>query len=167
LFFIAAYILLVQHIALSLAIFSGLHAPAFTNHVAGVQNTKSMLFKTAIYSVHMSCDPVLDILDIVQTCPNCPKRAISEKLRRLRTSGFPIFGTHLAITKIGIRADPDSSRHDLGVAIASVALPIGSVGGHWNPAESEACGSVPSGQRDEAGWSAGGRASQRSWGVCS
>jgi hypothetical protein len=36
----------------------------------------------------------------------------------------------LLAKKIGIRADPDSSRHDLGVAIASVALPIGSVGGH-------------------------------------
>jgi hypothetical protein len=53
------------------------------------------------------------------------------------------------------------------VAIASVALPIGSVGGHWSPARCEACGSVASGPRDEVGWSAGGRASQRSWGVCS
>jgi hypothetical protein len=130
LFFIAAYILLVQHIALSLAIFSGLQAPVFTNDVDGVQNTKSMLFKTAIYSVHMSCDPVLDILDIVQSCPNCPKSVISEKPRKLRSSGFRKLGTGLALGKIGIRADPDSSRHDLGVAIASVALQIGSVKGH-------------------------------------
>jgi len=78
----------------------------------------------------MCWDTVLDILDIVQSCPKCPKRAISEKIRRLRTSGPPVLGTHLAIENIGIRADPDSSRHDLGVAIASVALPIGSVKGH-------------------------------------
>jgi len=88
LFLIAAFILLVQHIALSLAIFSGLQAPAFTNHVGAVQNTKSVLFKTAIYSVYMSCDPVLDILDIVQTCPNCPKSVISEKPENCEVPAF-------------------------------------------------------------------------------
>jgi hypothetical protein len=68
-------------------------------------------------------DISLDILDIVQTCPKCPKWVVSEKPRKFGTSEFHKFGTRLASKRVGIRADPDSSRHDLGVAIASVALP--------------------------------------------
>jgi len=123
----------------------------------------------------MSCHPVLDILDIldiVQTCPSCPtcpQGAIQNNLQKLRGFESAKFGTIIARAKTGVRADPDSSRQERLVAIASVALPIGSVGCHWNPAKSEACGSVCSGQGDEAGKSAGiitvldGRVSQRSW----
>jgi hypothetical protein len=68
----------------------------------------------------------LDILDIVQSCPNCPtcpKGAIQNNAQKLRGCEFAKFGTIIASIQTGIRADPDSSRHDLGVAIASVALP--------------------------------------------
>jgi hypothetical protein len=65
----------------------------------------------------------LDILDIVQSCPKCPKWAILEKPRKLQSFGSREFGTSLAHKKIGIRADPDSSRDERLVAIASVALP--------------------------------------------
>jgi len=97
-------------------------------------------------------------------CPTCPQRAIQNNPQKLRGCEFAKFGTIIADIKTGIRADPDSSRHDLGVAIASVALPIGSAQGHSNPARSEACGSVCSGQRDEAGKVGGRVGSQRSWG---
>ena len=74
----------------------------------------------------MPSDTVLDILDIVQTCPKCltcPKGAIQNNPQKLRGFGSAKFGTIIASIQTGIRADPDSSRHDLGVAIASVALP--------------------------------------------
>ena len=100
-------------------------------------------------------DTVLDILDIVQNCPKCPKWVISEKPRKLRSSGFRKFGTRLAITKIGIRADPDSSRHDLGVAIASVALPSRECGRSLKPRSKRGMWECVQWSRDEAGWSAG------------
>jgi hypothetical protein len=68
----------------------------------------------------------LDILDIVQSCPNCPtcpKGAIQNNAQKLRGCGFAKFGTIIASAKTGIRAGPDSSRHERLVAIASVALP--------------------------------------------
>jgi hypothetical protein len=126
--------------------------------------TISVLFDTAINCVYGSSAPFLDILDIVQSCPKCPKWVISEKLRKLQSCALRNVGTHLAGTRTGIRADPDSNRRERLVAIASVALPIGSAQGHSNPARSEACGSVCSGQRDEAGKVGGRVGSQRSWG---
>jgi len=112
-------------------------------------------------------DNVLDILDIVQNCPKCPKWVISEKPRKLRSSGFRKFGTRLAFTKIGIRADPDSSRRERLVAIASVALPKRECGRSLKPRRKR-------GVWECAQWSkgrgrlVGGRVgSQRSWGVCS
>ena len=61
--------------------------------------TMSVLFKTAIQCGYMSCDAVLDILDIVQTCPKCPNGVISEKPRKLWRSWFRKFGTHFASRK--------------------------------------------------------------------
>jgi hypothetical protein len=98
-------------------------------------NARDVLFllDTFWYRFYASCgeagtrlfhvEMVLDILDIVQTCPKCPKCANSENLRKLRSCALRKFGTHLANTRIGIRADPDSSRHERLVAIASVTLP--------------------------------------------
>jgi hypothetical protein len=103
-----------------------------------------------------------------KTCPKCLKCVILEKLRKLRSSAFRKFGTRLAYGKIGIRADPDSSRHDLGVAIASVALPKRECGRSLKPRKKR-------GMWECAQWSKGrgrlvgghGWVSQRSWGVWS
>jgi len=115
----------------------------------------SVLVKTGKMCSHMSCETVLDILDNVQTCPKCLKRVILEKLRKLRSSGSRKFGTRLADRKIGIRADPDSSRHDLGVAIASVALPKRECGRSLEPRYKRGVWEFAQWSRDEAGWSEG------------
>jgi len=129
----------------------------------------SALFETAI-CVPMSWDTVLDILDFVQSCPkcpSCPKGAIQNNPQKLRGFGFAKFGTIIAGIKTGIRADPDSSRHERLVAIASVALPKRECGRSLKPRKERGVWECVQWSRDEAGWSVGGRASQRSWGVCS
>jgi hypothetical protein len=129
-----------------------------------------VLFETPIYCVYVSCDPVLDILDIldiVQTCPSCPtcpKGAIQNNLQKLRGFESAKFGTIIACAKTGVRADPDSSRQERLVAIASVALLKRECGRSLKPRKKR-------GVWECAQWSKGrgrlvgghGRVSQRSW----
>jgi hypothetical protein len=135
--------------------------------------TELVLLLAPIYCVYMSCHPVLDILDIldiVQTCPSCPtcpQGAIQNNLQKLRGFESAKFGTIIACAKTGVRADPDSSRQERLVAIASVALPKRECGRSLKPRSKRGVwecamvkGTRQAGRRD-------GRASQRSWGVCS
>ena len=74
----------------------------------------------------------------------------------MRGFGFAKFGTIIAGIKTGIRADPDSSRHDLGVAIASVALPKRECGRSLKPRKKRGVWECVQWSRDEAG-KVGGR----------
>jgi hypothetical protein len=94
-----------------------------------------------------------------KTCPNCPtsaKGAIQNNAQKLRGCEFAKFGTIIATIQTGIRADPDSSRHDLGVAIASVALPKRECGRSLKPRKKRGVWECVQWSRDEAG-KVGGR----------
>jgi len=70
-------------------------------------------------------------------------------------------------TTVGIRADPDSSRQERLVAIASVALPKRECARSLKPRRKRGVWECAQWTRDEAGWSAGWVGVPAKLGVCS